>query len=352
MEEINSIISIFEKLESKECVLDEEMQSWVVKISSKDFGLISTIMSLLKINYKEEKLTKDCILLIYKLINFNNKNENNLNSDIVNQIYKNEDFFTFSKNYINYNSNIKSSIAQEILFITFSIIFLDDKFIVPIDYLKDIEYYKSLLYQVKNITNEAIMNLLVKFFIKTNFFQICINSKFVELELSDSKFLEEKYSDHSFCNDAFNMISYKLQNNEKLDMVMNNILVLEDEKTDIILECSLRLLVNNNIHKEDSLYTIFLFFCLIDHNNKNLFRASDSETLLDYIYIRLANTSTDLVRSLLLIILLKITALPDYKKNNYKKSQIIELLENYIDSDEIMEILKSLSESIINNLES
>lgn len=278
MDEIDFIISKFEKLETNQELMNEDTQNWIINISSKEFALIKQVLNIIKINLKDENISKKCILLIYKLLYLNNNSENNLNIEVLSQLRDNKEFFDILRDYILYCSNNKSNIIQEMIYISFSTIFFDDKFILPINYIKDFEFSKCLLQQAKNITNESFMNLFVKFFIKNNFFQICQNLKFIEK--NEGEFLDEKYSDHSFCIDAFQMIAYNLNNKDKLPNV-KEIFDLNSEETDIVLECSLRLLVNNNMHKEDSLYTILLYICLIDDNNKSLFRASDSEALID-----------------------------------------------------------------------
>jgi hypothetical protein len=108
--------------------------------------------------------------------------------------------------------------------------------------------------------------------------------------------------------------------------------------------------VNNSSSKIDSLYFLILILDLMNYCNSSLFYTADLESLLDFSMKRLESTTTDVIREVLLNLLERTTFYPGYDKSNYKKSQLVELIENHLDSDLILDEHKTICEKILDYL--
>jgi hypothetical protein len=107
----------------------------------------------------------------------------------------------------------------------------------------------------------------------------------------------------------------------------------------LFLEFILRLIINPNCTREESLYCLLFVLDLMAILKSSLFSSIDMDTYLDYTIKRLQVTSSDVVREYLITILILIYMFSRYKLT-HKRTMLEELLENYIESEEINDSLK------------
>lgn len=348
MEELNQIINVLENIEKNNLMNDKETKAWLLQLSSPEFGLITNCCELLSENLEKPELAKDIFLVIRKIHYYHP-------DQVIQQIKKSNDFIKGISKYINLTN--PENATTEVFVILHDMAFnesmiksdsnnkMNSIITLPESIIFDNELIKGIFKYIGVINSEETMNIIIKMISYIHFCQACY-----ALELKTTPY--DNKDIYNVFSDALNSIVSKSSslsdpNNTYISKLALMNLLIKDSKFKLFMECSLRILVNNSFNNEDSLYVKILILDLMNFTKSSIFFTADIESIVDYSITRLESTNTEVVREVILCILEKITYYPGYDKTYHKKIPLIELLENHIDSEEIMDSQKLKCEKII-----
>ena len=338
MEELTQIVNLLEKIETNNLNEDPETKKWINEITDPEFGFVSSCSELLIENIQNAKVSREIILVLRKMFFYNP-------DKVLPQMEKSKDFLNGMLKYL---TNIKAEESTpEILVLLNAFSFNSNNNFhlnLPEEIVLNEQFNQSIINYLGNVSNEETMNMLIKLVSYMHYNQNCYQ---LNLKISSN----EQNVEHSIQNISKILENSKNKsNNEKLDKMHTLKFLKGHNKFKLALECFIRILVNNSFEKEDTLYVMMLLIDLMNYTSSSLFFTADIESLIDFALKRLESTSTEIIRDLVLVLTERATFYPGYNKSNYKKANLEDLMDNYIDSDIINDRQKDICDEILKNV--
>jgi len=342
MEELTQIVNLLEKIETKNLNDDPETKKWINDITDPEFGFVSSCSELLIENIQNAKVSREIILVLRKMFFYNP-------DKVLPQMEKSKDFLNGMLKYL-INIKVEDS-TQEILVLLNAFSFTsNNKFHLnlPEEIVLNEQFNQSLINYLGNISNEETMNMLIKLVSYIHYNQNCYQLN-IKICSNEEDFQKNVQNISILLENSKNITSNK-NKNEKLEKMHILKFLTSHNKFKLALECFIRILVNNSFEKEDTLYVMMLLIDLMNYTCSSLFFTADIESLIDFALKRLESTSTEIIRDLVLSLTERATFYPGYNKSNYKLSNLVDLMDNYIDSDIITDKQKDICDEIIQNV--
>jgi hypothetical protein len=120
--------------------------------------------------------------------------------------------------------------------------------------------------------------------------------------------------------------------------------------SNIFSEILLRLIANESDNKQVMYDVIECLIGIMEYTQSSFLYQNDLESLVNLSIGILTETYTEELRIYILTLLIQITKYDDYYKNSYKNNELIDILEDYKDSDKVSKMANELSQQIIFNI--
>lgn len=174
--------------------------------------------------------------------------------------------------------------------------------------------------------------------------------------LIDEEFIESLFKGLDVINNEMNFNSFvKMMTkiNKTFSLVKENTFleVYSDNKnSNILSETILRILTNETRNKSVMYDALECLIGIMEYTQSAFLYQNDLEGLVNVAIGILSETYTEEMRIHILRLLYQITKYDDYYKNSYKKNELIEILEDYIDSNKVEAESKELARNVLENI--
>lgn len=350
MEELNQIINILSSIEENEEKDKNETENeenskdltLIKQITSFDYQVIQILSDVLRSQVLSSSITRKVFKVIKRLIFYDKVS-------ILTQMRENSEFIFNVFEY--FNKTKPDEVCNESIYII-DIYYFDYSF--PKEVFLKHDFINSLFNIISKIDTEESMFTFIKIISTLNFLEITSSLsskdkesfKIISMEsISDALFLiiSEDVLNFNLLFEEQPLFSQETKENSVIVKFFHgNGLGSSDSNVNMktFMEFLIRTVSSTTCSRELSLFILLLYMKLSISTQSGLLFQSDIESFIDYLSIRISATDSSLVRHYTLRTLYCI-----YKfclKVDYKKSFVHEILESYLESDEIDDEIKEI----------